>query len=538
MPPRKVLVIGIDGATFEIIRPMFDAGKLPVIGSLMKRGAWGELESTIPSVTIPAWVSMLTGKNPGKLGLYDLLQRDGYSVKPNVCCYSKHEPLWDILNRNGIRTGLINIPGSYPPSDVDGFMITGMMTPSKRSQFCYPPTLCNEIDTATDGYEIDVGHWESYEEKAYLENLIAVTEKRGKAAKYLLQVEPCDFNMIVFTSSDRLHHALWANRDAVETYWEKLDSVIGSLLEGIDDDTTTFIVSDHGFSNLVGTFYVNEWLHKKGYLKLKRNRIRSAFVKLGQLVEGFFKFLVERKLLKFVSNFFYELLGIDRMSKYTYSYLSNVNLESRVNWKGTRAFSCIHTPEFGHIYLNMKDKMEEGIVTKEQREELRDSIIKELQELSLPEPKTKIEVFRSEEIYSGEYLDDAPDIVFMINGGRFELDGKVGEGKMFVEGAPLTEWTGTHVQEGVFIAEGPLIKPGEEVKISILDITPTILHIFGIQSPTGLDGEARTEILNTDISPKKETASPLKQDQDQRVSLSQEELTVIEARLKKLGYMG
>jgi predicted AlkP superfamily phosphohydrolase/phosphomutase len=113
----RVLVLGLDGATLDVIEPLARSGRLPHLAKLMEEGAWGVLESTLPPVTIPAWVSMMTGKNPGRLGMYDLLKRQGYGVEPNGYCYSKHVPLWHTLNRYGIRTGVMNLPGTYPPEE-------------------------------------------------------------------------------------------------------------------------------------------------------------------------------------------------------------------------------------------------------------------------------------------------------------------------------------------------------------------------------------------------------------------------------------
>ncbi len=132
-PRRKVLVLGLDGGTFDIIRPLTEDGRLPNLARLMEEGTWGNLDSTLPPVTIPAWVSMMTGMNPGRLGFFDLLKRAGYGVEPNGFCFSNHHPIWRVLNSYDIKTGMINIPGTYPPEEVEGFMVTGMMTPS-RSQ--------------------------------------------------------------------------------------------------------------------------------------------------------------------------------------------------------------------------------------------------------------------------------------------------------------------------------------------------------------------------------------------------------------------
>ena len=184
IPRRQVLVLGLDGATFDIIKPLCDEGRLPNLSKLMDEGSWGVLNSTLPPVTIPAWISMMTGMNPGKLGYFDLLKREGYGVEPNGYCFANHAPLWKILNRYGVRTGVMNVPGTYPPEEVDGFMVTGMMTPSKESAFSYPPKLQSDLGSMGLDYEIDVPQWQYFDEGDFIKDAIKVTEKRGIAAEY------------------------------------------------------------------------------------------------------------------------------------------------------------------------------------------------------------------------------------------------------------------------------------------------------------------------------------------------------------------
>jgi predicted AlkP superfamily phosphohydrolase/phosphomutase len=174
-PSHRVLVLGLDGATFDIIQPLIEENRIPNIKKLMENGSWGILDSTLPPVTIPAWISMMTGKNPGKLGVFDLLKREGYGVEPNGYCFTNHIPLWKHLNAYGVRTGVINIPGTYPPEEVDGFMVTGMMTPSKDSSYSYPSKLQTDLISTGLDYEIDVPPWQYFDEAIFIKDAIKVT---------------------------------------------------------------------------------------------------------------------------------------------------------------------------------------------------------------------------------------------------------------------------------------------------------------------------------------------------------------------------
>jgi predicted AlkP superfamily phosphohydrolase/phosphomutase len=537
----QVLVLGIDGATFKLIGPMVRSGRLPNFKGLMEGGAWGVLESTIPPVTIPAWVSMMTGKNPGRLGYFDLLRRDGYGVEPNSYCYWKHAPIWQILNRHGIRTGVMNLPGTYPPEEVDGFMLTGMLTPSKRSPFIYPATLGEDLNTKVKDYEIDVPQWQYFDQDEFVKVLYKVTEKRKQAAEYLINNIPCEFYMIVFTGSDRIQHVLWDQEDIVEAYWEELDRVVGRIMGIFGEDTTVFVVSDHGFGPLERTFFVNEWLRKKRFLRVKREMNERALVKLGRFVERLYHFLGERKLVRPIMGLLSKFVGLDWILKHTYEYLSSERLEGRVNWRKTRAFSCIHTPHFGQIYINVEGRMREGCVPEDERDHLRNEIMKELEKFSgsrrgrMP----KVEAYRAEDVYSGPHLDEAPDIVFILDDGRCEVDAKVGEGRLIAEGAPLTGWKGTHTMDGVFIAKGPDIKPGFRVeKASIIDVAPTILQVFGVPPQQEMDGRILDEIFTEKATfPEVEAQQASGERREEAVELDDEEKALIEARLRNLGYI-
>ncbi len=537
---RRILVLGLDGASFDIIEPMVRCGRLPNLARLMTEGSSGVLESTLPPVTIPAWVSMVTGKNPGKLGVFDLLRREGYSVEPNGYCYGGNMPLWHILNAYGVRTGVMNLPGTYPPEEVNGFMVTGMMTPSKRSPFSYPSTLAADLDNTVSQYEIDVPQWQYFDEEHFIKDVYKVTEKRGRAAEHLIKSISCDFYMVVFTSGDRLQHVLWGDREVIEAYWEELDRVIGRILHLFGDDTLVLVVSDHGFGPLERTFYVNEWLRRRGYLRMKRIINEKIIVKLGRLLERLYRLLGEKRLLHPVTVFLNKVMGRDRIWKYAYSYLSDERLKGRVDWARTKAFSCVHTPHFGHIYLNMKGGMRHGCVLEEEREGLRRAIIDELKSLTDPttDERLKMDVYTAEEAYSGSHLEEAPDIVFIVDDGMCEVDAKVGDGNLFKPGSPLTGWTGTHKKYGVFIARGPGIKRGcRTEKAQIIDIAPTILRLFGIPPPGDMDGRVLEEIFTEDAEIlEREKLIPSGERKAPSIGLDEEEKALIEDRLRRLGY--
>lgn len=534
----RVLVVGLDGATFDIIEPLLKDGELPNLGTLIDEGSSGILESTIPPVTIPAWVSMLTGKNPGKLGCFDLLKRVGYLSEPNSFCYEGNSPLWHILNKYGIKTGLMNIPGTFPPKKVKGFMITGMLTPSKRSEYSFPSQLADDLDSRINDYEIDVAQWQYLDEGHFVKDLYNVTNKRLEAALYLTEKIPCDFYMIVFTSSDRLHHVLWNKSEVIREYWKELDKVLGQLFDHFKDDTI-IIVSDHGFGPLKKTFNVNEWLEEKNYLKLKESPERGFMSKFGGFIESIYRVLKKNfKSIDPLLGYLNELVGGDRLQKATYNYLSSEKLKKYVKWRDTKAFGAVHSPHFGQIYLNVKEKMENGVILPSEKKSIREEIIRDLKDLRDPNTgeHLKIDVYRPEEIYMGPDLDEAPDIIFMIEDGTIEIDATIGDGEFLQEGSPFTGWTGTHKRDGIFIAKGPWIKRGHKIgRSSIMDVTPTIMQLYGIPTPADIDGVPLKEIFTRDFNERE--LIDTSDEGDVHEGLTEEEKNLIEERLKKLGYI-
>lgn len=541
----KVLIIGLDGASFKVLKPLIEQGNLPTISKLIKTGVSGTLKSTLPPVTIPAWVSMLTGKNPGKLGVFDLLRRVDYHSEPNTSCFKDQNPLWLILNKYGINTGLLNIPGTYPPAKVEGFMITGMLTPSKNSDFTYPEQLGNELDRELNDYILDVSQWQYFDQDQFIKDLNETTEKRRKANEYLSRLYPCQFNMMVYTGSDRIQHVLFNQPSKIHQYWKFVDKQLGIMLDRSQENTNVFIVSDHGFGPLRKTFFVNRWLRKKKYLRVKGIQKDSFLGRIGHGVEYIYRMLgwmLEKipgvtKLLSAIKN----IIGLEKLLKLTYEYLSKDKLENRVAWKRTKAFSCVHSPHFGQIYINKKGRMPRGVVKKRDVVKIREWIIEDLKELRDPhtDEPINLEVFRSEDIYTGQYLEDAPDIIFLVEDGTIEVDATVEDGEYLVPGNPLTGWTGTHTRDGIIIANGPHIKKETTISDSeIYDLTPTILHLFGIPIPEDIDGKVLLDLFDekTDFEERTEFSRDPILDEPSTL-LSVEDKALIEDRLKKLGYV-
>ena len=152
---RKIFIIGIDGGTWTVLTPTIEQGYMPFLKSLVETGASGILESTLPAITPAAWGSFQTGCNPGQNGAFDFAYWDRKQKKD---CYVSSNTLqttiWETAGKAGKRVGLVNVPMTYPPKKINGCMVTGILTPSLKSNFTYPAELKKQLLKAVPHYHI------------------------------------------------------------------------------------------------------------------------------------------------------------------------------------------------------------------------------------------------------------------------------------------------------------------------------------------------------------------------------------------------
>src|SRR5712692_5865304 len=144
---NKVVIIGLDGATFRTLQPWMDAGYLPTLKEMVETGVSGKLTSVVPPVTAPAWCSFMTGKNPGKHGVYYFTTREkGTGRDIPISAHARSgKTVWDLLSDSGKTVLVLNVPATYPPHPVRGVMIADFLTPKGKRDFVYPPALLDEI---------------------------------------------------------------------------------------------------------------------------------------------------------------------------------------------------------------------------------------------------------------------------------------------------------------------------------------------------------------------------------------------------------
>lgn len=546
---KRVLVIGIDGGTFDILRPLADEGWLPNIGRLMREGVWGALTSTIPPITAAAWTSFATGKNPGKHGLVDFVYfpNHGYSVSVANSTNRGAKAIWNILSDLGRKVGVVSVPMTYPPEEVNGFILTGMMTPPSSKDFAYPPELVGELAREVGKYVVHAGegvlpsHLERYLDKMRADTAISV-----KCALYLWRKYNPDFFMFVFGALDPLQHQFFnyihapslprggdGMRKRILSVYEEVDTWIAEIVEMAGEETTVILMSDHGFGPLEGFLHLNNWFLGKGYLSLKgdmMSRAKYALFRLGFTPE--------------MAHSLTRRLRLDlrrRVNKgRAYGRLKHIFLSFEdIDWEATKAYALGH---IGQVYINLQGRQPQGVVEPgAEYEELRDKIRAELLDLVSPITGEKAieRVYNREEIYWGESLEETPDLLLIPKGFSHVAFGESEFGSNRVFG-PTLGHTGHHRLNGILVVRGPEMRSGQAIQgANIIDLAPTILYAMGCPIPRDMDGRVLTEAFRPEFleaHPISYVEATTAEEERERVYSEADEAEVRE-RLKGLGYI-
>jgi len=523
----KVLLIGVDAASWNVLEPLVRQGKLPTFKKLIENGAWGDLKSCIYYFTSPAWKCCSTGKNPGKLGACGWWEFDKAGGELSLVSSRsfKSMELWDILGEHNYKSGTINMPLTFPPKKINGIFISGAFNPEKG--YTYPTELEHKLKKYN--YRVNpVFNKMTDTDRAILERQNLV-KKLFFISKKLLKEYNLDFFQLVVFCTDEVQHYFWRFMEdadlkygnVIESFWKLVDLEIGRLLDTIHKDFYTFIVSDHGATALKGTFRLNVWLNLKGYLHLRMKRTPSY----RKLLYTMYKMLLPktRKILR------YRIMH--KLNRKMFGGLDNVvnTLFSEINWQETKAIciadNAIHLKADGDI------------------EALRNKLIEEIKNIREPNSGQKVveEVKTKEEVFKGKYLSSLPDLIILPKEGYrfvgFPRDGGTEDLWAFSR----ERISGWHRLSGLFIAQGPEIKRGRRIdNATIYDVAPTILHIFGVPIPQDIDGQVLKEIFMEDSELRKRPVIYEKEKKEEGAEKGyyskQDEEKVVE-HLKELGYL-
>ncbi len=465
MNDRKIMIVGLDAAPAEIV---FDRqADLPFLGELIKRGTSGKLRSSDPPITIPAWMVMATGKDPGRLGLYGFRHRTGYSYRDMWIANSRavHEDkLWNFVGREGGASCLVSVPPSYPPYPVAGNLISCFITPpGSDKQTTYPPGLRAEIEALFGPYIFDVV-FRTEDRDKILDEIRKMTEKRFEVMNWLVENKPWNLFMFVEIGVDRIQHAFWKYMDrehhlyepgnryetVILDYYKLLDERIGELIQRAGGDTVVLVVSDHGAKRMKGAFCVNEWLIDEGYLAVKARPEGPTSL---------------------------EELDID--------------------WDRTRAWAW--GGYYARVFLNGEGREPQGIIAPEDYEKERDALLRKLEAVRGPRGESwETKVIKPQEYYE-ELEGDYPDLMVYFDDLYWRSAGTLGHGKMHLPENDTGPDDAVHAQNGIYILMDPRDEGGRTEEADIIDIAPTVLDLLAIPVPADMKGKiigkgARTHV--------------------------------------------
>lgn len=454
---QKVAIIGLDSAPPELV---FDRwiDYLPNIKHLVSNGIYGKLESTIPAITCPAWATMVTSVNPGKLGIYGFRNRLHYNYEGLSFVDSnsvEEETIWDILSRHSKMSIIIGVPLTYPLKPVNnGLMISGFLTPDKSCQFTYPDGLKHEVEKVSGGYVLDVKDFRGEEKEQVLNTIYDMTKKRFKLARHFLQKEDWDFFMMVEMGTDRIQHAFWEFFDekhrshlpgnkyekVIFDYYRYVDDEIGKILTLLDNNTTTLLVSDHGAKMMEGGICINEWLINNGYLKL--THYPESITQIRKDI---------------------------------------------IDWDKTMVWG--EGGYYGRLFFNIKGREPRGIIPHQQYEIVRNELKFALEDLRDQNgEKINTKVFKPNEIYS-ECRNIPPDLLVYYGNLSWRSVGSVGHSTIWTDENDTGHDSANHSQHGIFVMSNVNQHHAEKRNgLHIMDVTPTVLHLMQIEIPWQMEG--------------------------------------------------
>ncbi len=432
---KRVFILGLDGVPYSLLRQFIQDGRMPSLSAIVGQGVLAPMKASLPEVSSTSWTTFMTGVNPAKHGIFGFmdLQKASHNIYFPNSLDIKAPTLWETAGKYQKRSIVLNIPSTYPAKPLNGILTAGFVAVD-LGKATYPRKTYEYLKSI--GYRMDVDSEKATQDlNAFKDDVDTALKKREEAFKFLLDHEEWDIFIAAVTETDRLHHFFFdafadqghPMHDYLMNFYEKIDRLAGYFYKRVNNDDTLFmIISDHGFTAIKQEIYLNSWLKEKGYLSFKTDK--------PQLI-------------------------------------NEINKESS-------AFAL----DPSRIYINLKGRYANGSVSGDEYEPVRNRIKNELLEFKIGGERVIKKVFFKEEIYSGPYMEYAPDIILLSNDG-FDLKGTVRKSEIFGRGV----FKGMHTQDDatLFINRNLNLNG-----TNIMDIAPTVLKFIGCDKEAELmDGK-------------------------------------------------
>lgn len=528
MQPR-VVIIGLDGATFQVLDPLMKEGTMPFLASFVAAGTRAGLRTIVPALTPPAWTSLMTGRSPGHHGIFDFFRMDSrdsrhirFTTSSDVAC----ETIWSAASRQRRRVTTLNYPLMFPAPRIDGNVVAGWVPWKQLRLACHPEGLFDRLRALPGFDQRELAMDIKLEERAtegcsrpeeyapWIELHIRREQHWFEILSHLMDTDPCALTAVLFDGVDKLQHLCWRFIAATpETQWQepwerrafdlcreyfrRLDSIVEQICAKAGPEARVFIASDHGFGPTQQVFHVNAWLERQGYLSWATGHDAATADDA--------------------------LLGVGRVARHTF----------QMDWTRTRAFAT--TPTSNGIYITdvPGGSREEYLV-------IRERISEELRRLRHPDTGQRVvrQIYAREEAFAGPFMSMAPDLTLELHDGG--LVSILPSPTVFSERPTVA---GAHRPVGVFLARGPGIRAGAtSPELSILDVAPTVLYSLGLDVAEDYEGAVPDSIFDAGVLERQPVAravagTPIAQDLAPLAALDAEQEAIVMRRLQELGYV-
>ena len=527
----KVVIIGLDGTTWKLLDPLLQQGRLPNLQKIINGGSRATLVSTKPPVTVPAWTTFATGVNPGKHGCYDffLPGKTIRDFRPATSQEIKVPTLYELLHAAGKKSILINLPNSYPPRLPDMTLITDFMTIGE--DYVFPASLATKYP-ALQNYRLspDESIKLNSDMDTYIRHILQIERDRLAAVRALFVGETWDLFFFLFSSTDWVSHLVFydmitkAHPEALKVF-DVVDEFFGWLLEQLTPDTTLYIMSDHGFTYYTELFYINRWLEQQGYLVTTTGSgsfEEAATARRRNLAkarsQGRLRISVSKKWL----NLLFANPTIERISKWLYHHIVKplfpVSVAVNVGIDLDKTQVCFPRGSMLQtLYLNYAGNFSKGLITTAaEYDRIRADVKTKLEALRTPSGKRVTEhVYTKEELYGTNPPTPSPDLhcqtkdVWIV-------------GHLHSKATFEDHISNKHDEYGILITYGAdMAKHQTVADATIADITPTVLHQFGLDIPDYSDGRVLQNLFAPESEPAQRQPRLVSVQRSEKVELTQ-----------------
>lgn len=533
----QTLLIGVDAGCFNVLDPMIESGDVPNLTSLIEDGVSSTLESQIPPWTASAWPSLYTGANPGKHGVYGFLSFDGYDWDIVNASHVREHTIWELLDQNGLTSVVVNAPVTYPPPDIDGAVVPGYVAP--ESPQCHPDGLLEEVTDAIGEYRVYTPSLnDSAPAAEKVQEYRDLVRMRGEAFRYLADRFDPDFGFLQFQVTDTVLHEFPGDRSKARQVYRAVDDQIGTVLSECDPETV-IVVSDHGMDAYEQRFSLNEFLRQNNYVETVKGGTGMptwAAIRDSRLVDGETSDGPEQSALATVME---RLADVGITSQRAGNVLERLGLadlvmrvvpndviragSEQVDFPESTAYMRSRV-ECG-VRINLAGREPDGIVEPENYERVRQDLIDTLRKVETSDGVPLFDsVLPREEVFSGQLLEDAVDVVTVPNDFEYYLTTWVTDGIFEVPEGPAWD----HTRNGIVVASGTAVDSSVPVENPhLFDVAPTVLSTLDVPFNDRMDGNPLPFVDDAGS----ETYDTV---EAETVAVTDEQ---VEARLSNLGYM-